>query len=891
MRLGFLGLWIAIALAACTDFSTVDRGVCGNGLLEAGEDCDSSESRCVRCAVTCSTAADCPTTDYACGVDGLCHAPGGGLAQPRSAGSFQANELAVTDIDHDGIGDAIGLSRTSVVIRHGEATGALGTLDSLVTPTQTGPAALGDLDNDGTLDLTLTTADGLVSYASVYGELAPIAVNSAVVDKDTGDPLDFRKFFHIAPLVIAGFLVDPATDNMFIVALDGGKGADPNPVFIAPCVTRLGVLKASAFDTASLEVFNVTKATDNHYDAVLSFTTGTGAGRRGCILAVHRNAPALFQPPPVITFTDITPTALNAPAKKPILADLDTDNDGCPGVVKQDGGLAALTYHDGSQASASVPCALAASTALPALPDAPTNAVLVGRGPVRPSVFSAASDGLVTNEGVYPYFPSGYLFITQPTFAKVYETTRNIVAVTNGDLDGDGNVDLVLRAAGDQDLDVLFRAPSQPGFNLVRIDTTSDVTTITTGDFDGNNIADIAYTEDLGDHQRLLVAYGTPDRPLAPVSVGVFDDIIDVGRIGFPDSVDYLGLADDLLVLQPPGIGEMFERLTILHGSPQRTMLSYFDPRSDTVKDQTLFRGAVIGHFVNTGTPDLADLVAIAPPSPQARSSTGGSAAVRAYRVPNSINGLDGTTSSGVNVDGLADCSLNDTSKLCLDQARYIAFPTGTNHDIVIGIDRSNAAVMVDPWAGSVSATQLTTLTSIVPAKSIVQSMQRIDLEGDGTLELLATFAPTSADSKGAIIVCAMTNGMPSSCEDLVPAILEAAAVGGPAVTSCFDATAARISYRDPTIVPDNRGDLAVACRGEGTSIFRVHRGSEGLIVDRLATTGAEISAIRAGDVTGDQIEDLLLLEGTAATTLIVYPQCTSRDAASCHATTAEESP
>src|SRR5256885_8502240 len=152
-------LFLALAGAACTDFATIDRGVCGNGLLEAGEDCDSSAANCVRCAVTCSTAADCPTTDYACGVDGLCHAPGGGLAAPHSAGTFEADELGVTDVDHDGIGDAIGLSRTSVVIRHGEATGQLGTLDSIVTPTQPGPAALGDLDNDGSPDLTLTTAD------------------------------------------------------------------------------------------------------------------------------------------------------------------------------------------------------------------------------------------------------------------------------------------------------------------------------------------------------------------------------------------------------------------------------------------------------------------------------------------------------------------------------------------------------------------------------------------------------------------------------------------------------------------------------------------------------------------------------------------------------------
>ena len=80
----------SLLFVGCTDFAAIDRGVCGNGLLESGEDCDSSDATCVRCAVTCSTSRDCPSTDYTCGVDGLCHAPGGGLAQPRTAGSFSA---------------------------------------------------------------------------------------------------------------------------------------------------------------------------------------------------------------------------------------------------------------------------------------------------------------------------------------------------------------------------------------------------------------------------------------------------------------------------------------------------------------------------------------------------------------------------------------------------------------------------------------------------------------------------------------------------------------------------------------------------------------------------------------------------------------------------------
>ena len=172
--------WL-VALAACTDLAPIDRDVCGNGLLEAGEDCDSNDPSCVSCAVTCNTDDQCPTSAYRCGVDGLCHAAGGALGALHAAGAFQADELAVTDIDHDGFGDAFGVSRTSLLVRHGGADGELGQLDAILTPTQTGPAAFGDLDNDGSLDLALTTPDGLVSYSSAFGALAPVAVNEGVL--------------------------------------------------------------------------------------------------------------------------------------------------------------------------------------------------------------------------------------------------------------------------------------------------------------------------------------------------------------------------------------------------------------------------------------------------------------------------------------------------------------------------------------------------------------------------------------------------------------------------------------------------------------------------------------------------------------------------------------
>jgi hypothetical protein len=277
-------------------------------------------------------------------------------------------------------------------------------------------------------------------------------------------------------------------------------------------------------------------------------------------------------------------------------------------------------------------------------------------------------------------------------------------------------------------------------------------------------------------------------------------------------------------------------------------------------------------------------LLAIAPPTPSAVSS---SKDAHAYRVPNTANGLDATASPGAVVDGLVDCSLGSTGKLCLDRARYVTYSTAANHDIVIGIDRNNAAVSVDPWATPPTVTVLDTLTAAIPADSVIQTLDAADFDGDGTLELVAAFAPTTAGAKGALLVCKMASGIATSCEDLVPAILAAAAQGGPAADLCFDATPARVSYRDSSSKEaDPSVDLVVACHGEGTSLFRV---SHDDVVERLASTTAPVRAIRAGDVTGDKVDDILLLEGDAATSLIVYPQCTSREATACRAAAASE--
>ena len=173
--------WLVLLVAACTDFTLVERDVCGNGLLERGEDCDSGDPTCVSCSLTCTDVAGCPSKNYTCGVDGLCHAAGGALAEPEPVGAFEVNDFRISDVDHDAIGDALGVSRSSIVVRYGGVSGALSQVESTLTPPQTGPAAFGDLDDDFSDDLSIMTLDGVVSYTSRYEHISSLEVVSTTV--------------------------------------------------------------------------------------------------------------------------------------------------------------------------------------------------------------------------------------------------------------------------------------------------------------------------------------------------------------------------------------------------------------------------------------------------------------------------------------------------------------------------------------------------------------------------------------------------------------------------------------------------------------------------------------------------------------------------------------
>ncbi len=670
-RSALCGLLVLGAVSACTSFDDIARGVCGNGLLEPGEDCDSPAATCVACAVTCGSAAECPNAGYACGVDNRCHAPSGKLAPDTTPALDLVDDIRVSDLDGDGIGDVLGVSSSAIDVRFGDAQAALVSRLAIVTPEQSGPPAFGDLDGDGALDVSIVTPDGIVAYTSQLAVLAP-AVSFFPLDGSGGTTL---QLFPVASFAF-GAIVEEATSHRLVVAM---SPVDRVAFSITPALAPLCGLAAAGFDPSGVDVQTLPRNSDNSTDLVLSVFTGGPPGANLCVVAVHFDAVPLLGNVRDIHFYPITPTT-PVVTTKPVWVDLDFDgaglSDKCPGLVDGDGGPA-LVQWDGSLTGLGGPhCALAGPSAVPAFGDGSVGSHVVGRIPVVPTSLLFPNDVLVMSNGLYINTAFGML--------RVYRSERELTGVASGDLDGNGSTDAVLRADADG-LDVVYRADANntPGYIVQHVGTTGTVTSTQIADYDGNGLADIAFTETLIGHDGLSVAYSDPGHTLTIAHQGVFAKVRSVSTVDVSDTSDPSALIADLIVLEDLGgvLGA-----TLLDGSPQRTMISFFDPRrTGDALAGAAFRQLAVGHF-NPAAPasPYHDLVAFIPGS---ASPTAGTTDSTAYRLDGTANGLDPqdpvNIAHGQVITNLAGCSFGPSSAPCVQSTLLTPWPTAADHDLL----------------------------------------------------------------------------------------------------------------------------------------------------------------------------------------------------------------
>jgi hypothetical protein len=122
----FAGLALSLVSLACADLPIVDAGVCGNGIVEGTEDCDTyappgqvcrpptaDKGACrFDCTAKNGVAPACPS-DARCGTDGICRFSTGTFAPWGEPLAMPAQTLKMGDFDGDGRQDLLALGNSN----------------------------------------------------------------------------------------------------------------------------------------------------------------------------------------------------------------------------------------------------------------------------------------------------------------------------------------------------------------------------------------------------------------------------------------------------------------------------------------------------------------------------------------------------------------------------------------------------------------------------------------------------------------------------------------------------------------------------------------------------------------------------------------------------------
>jgi len=843
--------WILIAaLAACSNLQPLDQ-TCGNGVIDPGEDCDSTIG-CRQCSIECS--AGCPD-GFTCGVDTLCHAPGGTFRGPTAVLPFTAQGFGVTDTNGDGYGDVLALGGTSMIAYYGDAAGQLATTQTQLMPFMTGAPAVAELDPDATLDLVVPNAGGLLAFTSQHHVPTPYPFPIEANDPDPAKP-DTVAMIPLASHYLA-LLQDNHTSYQLTV-VDANTRTVSSSTGVAVCAS---LIPSGQLDPDKRSVYLGT----GHFWVALT-------SRAGAVCEIEINAAASGANDLSFTITSRTVAAAGSasPQSAPVISPLDFVTPSCPAVLfMAPNGMTVIEHTPGGA---------------PGTCTTSTTVMLAGAlGSLVAAVPLASSTlGLV--------FTGGIAKLAGTTLVPVYIATRPINAAHVADVNHDTFPDVVATSATLDDLDVLMRTgdDANPGFLDLEVDTVGIPRNVTIADFNGDTIDDITYTERLTNGERLMIAFGGHDQLTTPALVSTFTSVVETAPVALASVSDPNGdQVADLLVIDRPDPQARTLLLTVLSGSPQRTLLPIFDPRTSGHPASYGFRGAVAGVFETTPQSTYKDLFAFeSRPDPENAADP----AVGVYLItPDEHGAMQTTLATGSNA--FADCMNGQAAsdnRVCIQYARFVPWrpdPAAAS-DLIFGVDRApqHHVVAFDPARFASAPIMSLSLAgagigvddpAIVPHEVYVA-----DIDGDGFTEAVMGYAPTDeASTAGGIVSCSDTTGTLTCSPVTAPEL---------AGWACGAASPGRVVTPARGGTPPAPVDLVALCRRDGpdtATLFRIHHEADGFHAEALLDVPRHTSYVELADVTGDGIDDVLAYDPdpmSPVPLLKVYPQCDSRNLAAC---------
>jgi hypothetical protein len=263
--------------AACASLPDYTANVCGNGVVEPGEDCD-GQATCKDCSWTCDTG-NCPG-DFYCGVDHVCRAPSGAFpANEASEFVFPVFGGVAGDVNSDGIPDVVGVSSASFVITYGTSDGVMRDQTTQVTPAHGVAGVAQRFFGPHTTELLVGSAEGIAGYTPVSQLLLPYPFGNALS----------KQFGQCAPLM---------TGSLQPLAVFGFDGGHLNVVAFSPSQM-----------TVMFGVIDVMNATCAFADACGLTYTPDPSGNLPSVAFDNYNTGTLAAPSEIAAFSRAPPGA------------------------------------------------------------------------------------------------------------------------------------------------------------------------------------------------------------------------------------------------------------------------------------------------------------------------------------------------------------------------------------------------------------------------------------------------------------------------------------------------------------------------------------------------------------------------------------------------------
>jgi hypothetical protein len=560
--------WWVVLLVGCSDLAPLEPNMCGNGVVDPGEDCDTldpTDRACVECRSMCTSSAAC-LEGWSCGTDSVCRRPSGRF-EPIGSAAFAptlGDATIVADVDGDGFDDLVADTGGASISwwrggsRGLEATEPLGLGVSRL--------AAGDLDADGRSEIV---ANSVIQDAQSLSILQESGGKLAITPRE-GAPTSLPEFTFSALPDPANRIAIGAFEGLGhpIVALhhDGPMlrlshttGVRGSGTFV-PCVRPL--LPASfgpSFPPQVPVIGRARLAEPAELLAVAEFTSGPGS------IGIYQDTGVTFEDCALIRTATIAPPA-NSVLDSSIIHLADVDADGANDLVfsANVGTIVQVAVArgagDGTFDEARFIDATNAVVAFRYLTMESTCLGILGGVYLAPILTAGDVDGDARADFVGP---TGVWIDDQPTAG----TDRVWASARIADFNGDGHADVAALGL-DENCQV------EPEIDLLLGDGQGDFVphpifgpvvphALAVGDFDGDRIADLAVADGEPEFERssLWIFYGDAGRGL-----------VDQRRIEFEGFVESIaafrprGTFHDLAVITANGP----RWLTIIKGSSGR---------------------------------------------------------------------------------------------------------------------------------------------------------------------------------------------------------------------------------------------------------------------------------------------------------------------------------